>query len=171
MTKKFFTLFIAILSLTAYYSCTSSSKKQQATEISPEMEFRNSLTHEDSVKLVQLSDNCMELLKQNDIDGAVAMLHEYDDSTKTVTSLSPVVEKRMRHIFTVFPVKKYELEYYSVFREGLNDVRYKIWFAEEEDPAKNGEPVTHFMFNPVMVDGEWYLCVKGQGQEFDRMRL
>jgi hypothetical protein len=65
---------------------------------------------------------------------------------------------------------RYERDYYSVMLEGLNDVRYKIWFAEEDNTAENGEPVTKMMFNPVKFDGQWYLCVKGHDQGFDELK-
>lgn len=167
MTKKVFILFAAFSAVTTYYSCTPGSKRQESQVITPEMEFRNSLSHEDSVKLLDLANNCMELLKNRDIDGAVALLNEYDDSTGQVNPLSQESVNRMRRTFKIFPVLKYELEYYSVMLEGRNDIRYKIWFAEEDEPDKNGEPVTHFMFNPVMVDNEWHLCVKNPGQLSD----
>lgn len=167
---QFFTVVTLLLTVLVYSSCTSGSKKQSALPVTPEMEFRNSLTNEDTLNLLKLTDDCMELLKKRDLDAALAMLNLYDDSTKQVTALTNEARTRLRKTFTVFPVLRYEREYYSVMREGLNDVRYKIWFAEEADPQKNGEPVTRFMFNPVMVDGTWYLCVKDQGQEYDKMR-
>lgn len=167
MKTKFFTVFAALLMVFAYSSCTSGSKSKKTGYASPEMEFRNSLTAEDTVNMLKLADDCMELLQKKDIDGAISMLNAYDDSTKEVTPLTDDVKKRLRHLFTVFPVLKYEREYFSFMLEGLNDVRYKIWFAEEKDPAKNGEPVTRLMFNPVLVDGEWYLCIKNQGQGYD----
>lgn len=168
--KKLFTVIAVLLIVLAYSSCTSGSKSKQVNGKTAEMEFGNSLSSEDTIHLLKIADDCMELLKKRDIDAAIAMLNEYDDSTKEVKPLSSEAQKRLRHRFEVFPVLKYQRDYYSVMREGINDVRYIIWFAEEKDPAKNGEPVTRLMFNPVYVDGEWYLCIKNLGQEFNEMR-
>ena len=44
-----------------------------------------------------------------------------------------------------------------------------IIFADEEHPEVNGVPKTSFMFNPVKVDGQWYLTVKRADQNIDRI--
>ena len=72
-------------------------------------------------------------------------------------------------MFRIFPVVDYELVYYSFQLEGINDVKYKIIFAQEENVAENGEAATALMFNPVKVDGSWYLTVKKAGQKFDEL--
>ena len=173
MIKKSFTVIAVLLMVFAYVSCTSGHKQPKTAfdnKVAEELEFSKRLTSEDTLQMLKLADDCMELLKNKDIDGAIAMLNEYDDSTEQVSPLSGDTEKRLRHTFKVFPVLKYDREYFSFMREGVNDVRYKIWFAEEPNPEKNGEPVTRLMFNPVLVDGQWYLCVKKFGQDYNDLR-
>jgi hypothetical protein len=97
---------------------------------------------------------------EKDIEGALAMLKEYDDSTKTVSDLSAETRQRYTRLFTLFPVLKYSLSNYTFMMEGLNDVKYEVIFAEESNPEVNGEPKTFFMFNPVRVDDQWYVTVK-----------
>lgn len=167
--KKIFTIVAFAVVLITYSSCTSCSKKRGEQIIGPsaEMRFRQSLSKTDTLEMLTLADRCMQLLNKRDIDAAIDMLHEYDAKEGKAVSLSSETEKRLRHQFAMFPVFKYERDYYSFMLEGLNDVRFKVWFAEEKNPEVNGEPVTKFMFNPIRIDGEWYLCVKDRGQDSD----
>ena len=56
---------------------------------------------------------------------------------------------------------------YSFQLEGCNDVKYKVKFAESDNVEETGEFKTMYMFNPVKIDGTWYLTVKRPGQDFD----
>lgn len=112
----------------------------------------------------------MLLLQQKNIDGALSMLCEYDDSTGQVSPLSDATRARYQRLFTMFPVLSFQRSKYSFMLEGLNDVKYEVVFAEEEHPEINGVPKTSFMFNPVRVDGTWYLTVKRADQEFSRVK-
>lgn len=171
MFKKIFTVVAVAAFVLAYSSCTScSTNNKKAVADEQNVEFRETITAADTTQMLKLADDCMELLKNRKFDEAIGMLHEYDDSTKMVQNLSSENEQHLRRRFEVFPVLKYERHYFSFMEQGLNDVRYKVWFAEEENPAQNGEPVTFMMFNPVKVDGTWYLCVKDFGQKFDEKR-
>lgn len=117
--------------------------------------------------MLKLADGCMELLKAKRIDEAITMINEYDDSLNQVKPLTKETEKKLRNVFRLFPVLDYTRSYYSFQLEGCNDVKYMITFAEENNPEENGRPETAFMFNPVKVDGTWYLCVKNSMDEVD----
>ena len=148
--------------------CVSSCKKK--TPLQKMEEFTSSLTSADTTQMLKLSNDCMELLKAKKIDNALSMLYEYNDSTKEVTPLTPQARKRYERMFRIFPVVDYELVYYSFQLEGINDVKYKIIFAQEENVAENGEAATALMFNPVRVDGTWYLTVKNTDRKPDERR-
>ena len=116
--------------------------------------------------MLSLCNSAMEQLKQGKIDDMLLGLSEYDDSTKQVLPISERMLNRFRHQLKRFPVKDYELQYYSMMLEGCNDVKYKVTFATGEQTG--GDPATTmYMFNPVKVNGEWRLCVKTQNDEFD----
>ena len=147
----------------ALFSC---GKKQPVSEREA---FRSTLTKEDTTQMLALCDQCMETLKAGQVDKALSMLHLYDDSTRTVLPLSEQKERELRRTFKLFPVVKYTRAYYTFTTEGLNDVKYNIEFFEKEagDPTPNS---IGFMFNPVKVEGQWYLTVKEADQDIDRMR-
>lgn len=165
MNKSILCLLISVLTL-SFSSC--SEKKKSYTQ--QEMEYRDGLTKEDTTQMLKLADGCMELLKNKNIDGAIAMINEYNDSTNEILPLSDKTKQSLQKRYKMFPVLSYEREYYSFMLEGANDVRYNVKFAEESDPERNGNPITKFMFNPVKKDGIWYLCVKSEHDDFDEYR-
>jgi hypothetical protein len=156
--------FAVAVALLCVFSC---KQKAKTTEEARE-EFRASLTENDTLEMLKLGDQCMELLKKKDIESAMTMLYEYDDSTQSVQPLSDATRKRYEHIFKIFPVLDYIRTEYTFFVEGINNLKYDIIFAEEEHPEVNGVPKTSFMFNPVKIDGQWYLTVKRADQDIGR---
>lgn len=115
--------------------------------------------------MLSLCDNCMELLKNKDIEGALSMLYEYDDSTKQVFPISEATRMRYERLFNMFPVLSYQRQKFTFMLEGVNDVKYDVIFAEESHPEVNGVPRTSYMFNPVKVDSVWYVTVKRPDQD------
>lgn len=111
--------------------------------------------------MLKLTDDAMEKIHKGQFDAVLASLHSYDDSLKTVTPLEGVEKEKVKKSFEYFPVQKYKRVYFSFQLEGCNDVNYEITF----DSIDNAR--THFMFNPVKVDGVWYLCVKTTGDQID----
>ena len=157
-------VFAVLLSVTLA-SCHKEKSRYQQIE-----EFREGLTAEDTTQMLKLSDDCMELLKAKKINDALSMLYEYNDSLKSVEPLGAGTKQQYERRFKMFPVLEYQRDYFSFQLQGLNDVKYKVKFAIEEHPEVNGEAITAFMFNPVKIDGTWYLTVKKGDQEFDRTK-
>lgn len=146
-----------------FSSCKDKSRTQQIQD------FRNELTKEDTTQMLKLSDQCMELLKAQKTNEALSMLYEYDTESKELIPLADKTRQRLEKRLKFFPVLDYERIYFSFLLEGVNDVKYRIKFAEEENPEQNGEAKTAFMLNPVKVDGSWYLTVKN-GNDFDELQ-
>lgn len=162
--KKIIFPILLFASIFVFFACTE--KKSKAEKVS---EFQSTLTNEDTVAMLNMCDECMEQLKAGKIDEVLSSLYEYDDSTETVSQLSEETNKRYKKIFTMFPVKEYTREYYSFQMQGLNDVRYKVKFDETES-EDDGAFITAYMFNPVKIDGTWYVTVKRADQEIDESR-
>lgn len=163
MKRKFALLPLLLVLILGLAGC---GKKQPTDERAA---FRSQLTAEDTAQMLALCDQCMEKLKAGRVDEALASLHLYDDSAHTVLPLSPEKERELRRTFRLFPVVSYTRIYFTFTTEGLNDVKYNIEFFEKEagDPTPNS---IGFMFNPVKVDGQWYLTVKEADQDIDRSR-
>lgn len=120
--------------------------------------------------MLQLCDQCMELLKAGKIEEALDMIYYYDEEKHEVKELTKAFRGSFRHMFKMFPVYEYARSYYSFQLEGCNDVKYMVTFEEMEDPSEPNPYKTSFMFNPVKVDGQWYVTMKMATQDIDESR-
>lgn len=150
--------------MTCLFSCKGKKDKTTAEEI---YEFRSQLTQEDSIAMVKLCDDAMELLKNKKFEQVLASLYEYDDSTKEAKPLSELSRKKYLKTFETFPVLEYRRKYFSFMLEGCNDVKYEVEFATAEQAGTPEPPKTAYMWNPVKIDGEWKLCLKTEHDKVD----
>ncbi len=165
MKKISFPIFL-ILTLMIFTSC----KNQKANKETEVKEFQTQLTEADTTAMLSACDNCMELLKEGKIDDVLNSIYEYDDSLQQVNPLSEQTLNRYRKVFSMFHVKSYIRQYFSFQLEGLNDVKYSVKFTDDNPETGESGAVTSFMFNPVRVDGSWYVTVKRADQEIDNSR-
>lgn len=163
--KRFLWPAAALACLLAFTACGGKKSAESEAE-----EFRKELTKEDTTQMLALCDDCMKTLKAGRIDEALSRLYTYNDSTETVTPISETKRAELKRTFRLFPVLGYEMDYYSFNSQGQNDVKYNIRFFEKTDSADTAPNTIGFMFNPVKVDGQWYLCIKEADQKFDRAR-
>ena len=161
--KKSVYIVALFISVFAFNAC----KDKVVVPPPPVNEFTTNLSDKDTLDMLKICDDCMELLKAGEIDAVVSNLYDYDDSLKTVTPISEDAARRFRRQIMIFPVHDYRRVSYKFFSEGLNDVKYEVIFAEQDKPEVNGEFKTYFMFNPVKVDGKWHLCVKQSDQRIN----
>lgn len=166
--KKNIILPIAALCLFTLSSCNSCGDKKDEPRQQRVEQFRSTLTKEDSTTMLKLCDEAMELLKNKKYDQVLSNLYEYTDSTNEVKPLSENTAKRYLNKFRFFPVIEYHRTYYSFQLEGCNDVKYKVQWATAEQAGTKEAPETAYMFNPVKIDGKWYLCVKTANNEIDQ---
>lgn len=165
--KKLNFLLVAVAVITLVVACKSKPKtREEQVE-----EFRSHLTAQDTASMLRICDDAMEQLKAKKFEQVLASLHEYNDSTKELSPLSEQMKRRMTRQFKMFPVLSYERQYFSFMLEGCNDVKYAVTFATPEQAGTKEAPQTMFMFNPVLVDGEWKLCVKTLKDEIDEEHL
>lgn len=153
-------LLLAAICLSA---CKDKKDQPQPTE---KAIFTASLTAQDTTDVLNLSETCMQTLKAGKVEEALAQLYLWDDSTKAVKPLDEAKKQELRKTFKLFPVLDYSLAHFTFSTQGLNDVKYNIVFFEKEadDPTPN---TIGFMFNPVKVDGKWYLSVKEADQKVE----
>ena len=163
MKQNIFFILACILT-TCLFSCKSNKEKTTAEEI---YEFRSQLTQEDSLTMIKLCDEAMELLKNKKFEQVLASLYEYDDSTKEVKPLSELTKKKYLKTFELFPVLEYRRKYFSFMLEGCNDVKYEVVFATADQAGTPEPPKTAYMWNPVKIDGTWKLCVKTEHDKVD----
>ena len=137
--KKKDLLYICVLVAVSCFLFSCGEKKKQLT---PKEEFLMGLTAEDTVQVLTISRSCMDTLKAGNIDEALKMLFILRDGK--AIPLPAEKEQQLRKKFKYFPVVDYKLDYYS-FSSTPNTIG--------------------FMFNPVKIDGVWYLAVKEATKE------
>ena len=153
-------VFIPLLTIAIVLFAACKGEQKNESQI-----YQENLTAQDSTIMLQKCDSCMQFLSEGRIDDALAMLVEYDDSLQQVSPLSDETRASYLRKFSLFPVLKYELKYVSFMESGLNDAKYEVQFG----PDEAGAPKTSFMFNPVKVDGQWFICVKSADQSIDEL--
>lgn len=153
-------VFILLLSCLSFSCGRKETKDHMKTYADAEKEFVGSLTRKDFITILEMSQKCMESLKVGNVEAALGMLYVVKDG-EVVRLTSENAEDFKKH-FTTFPVVDYHLEYFSFSTQGCNDLKYKIEFAKKD--INGNAPTMAFMFNPVKIDGIWYLCIKHRNQ-------
>lgn len=147
-----------------FLSLTGCQQRKESVAEPDEAElFREGLTAQDTVQMLDVCNRCMEMLKQGQTEEALKTLYVVNEDG----SVSPLPEDKLQELrktFRFFPVVDYKLKGYAFDDSGLNDVKYEIQFFEKEegDPTPN---TIAFMFNPVKYDGQWYATVKQADQK------
>lgn len=124
-------------------------------------EFAATLTAADTSAVKTQAARCMDLLKADSVEQAVDMLYTVD-GTK-LRKLSDEEKTRMKKRFSRFPVVDYTFDYLSFATQGNNDMKFTTYSrlrTADEKPVKG----ISLMFNPVRIDGQWYLAIKTAGQ-------
>ena len=118
---------------------------------------------EDTVQVLTISRSCMDTLKAGNIDEALKMLFILRDGK--AIPLPAEKEQQLRKKFKYFPVVDYKLDYYSFSSTDNNDVKFQIEFFKHTSSDDHTPNTIGFMFNPVKIDGVWYLAVKEATKE------
>lgn len=147
-------------------SCDNAPRKSgQKTYQEAEQEFRASLTAVDSTTVLAMTDSIMALVDEGRYAEAVKDIKVLDGNALYEPSERYLEELERR--FEMFKPIRIIRDYYSFSTAGVNDVKYRICFREESE----GHPASFIAvtFNPVKIDGKWYLAFKDGYQSSDAM--
>ena len=119
-----------------------------------------SLTQSDEDAVLALADDCMRKFQAGQLDEALDMIHVLYNNVVYKKSDSYTAQLKQR--FEAYPVLSFERLYHSFSTEGNNDISYSYVF----EPANGNIPAStrKLMFNPVYIDGQWYLTFKDGSQ-------
>jgi hypothetical protein len=163
--KRILFITVAILCLLAV-SCKNTPRKSgQKTYQEAEQEFRASLTAADTTIVLGMTDSIMALVQDGYYHDAVKDIKVLEGTTLYEPSERYLDELERR--FEMFKPIRILRDYYSFSTAGVNDVKYRICFREESE----GHPASFIAvtFNPVKIDGKWYLAFKDGYQSSDAM--
>lgn len=147
-------------------SCDNAPRKSgQKTYQEAEQEFRASLTAVDTTTVLAMTDSIMALVDEGRYAEAVKDIKVLDGNALYEPSERYLEELERR--FEMFKPIRIIRDYYSFSTAGVNDVKYRICFREESE----GHPASFIAvtFNPVKIDGKWYLAFKDGYQSSDAM--
>lgn len=113
--------------------------------------YINSLTSSDTTEVLRICSDFLASLQQNRFDDAVAQIYSLD-SLGTPQPIGDEEIKSLRKRTRLFPVVKYSFDELTFFMPTENKVTFSVAFNNGNPPATMG-----WGFNPVFVDGKWYL--------------
>lgn len=148
-----------LLGLALLCSCGSRSKAPaMRTQKDAEEEFTSSLTVNDTTTVLNLTETFMSLVKADKVEEAVDMITVLSQGVVYKPSDDYYAELVGR--FRGMKVDSYKLDKYYFTTEGNNDVCYVT-----QCMAYGDTPMTiKITFNPICVDGEWFLALKDGNQ-------
>ena len=150
---KRLSFFFAVLSALVVCSCNNSPKVR--TYQDAENEFLASLTKADSLKVLALGDEFMRnLMAGGDLDSVLTSLTMVENNVLYRISDESVYEMKAR--FLARPVADFACLRYSFSTEANNDLVYRYTTSGKVGTA----PGMKLVFNPVKVEGNWYLTLK-----------
>lgn len=156
--KKILVVLCTLCLLTACHNSGNRQKKMNTFE-SAQAAFIASITAEDSTAVKAAAEDVMSLLQAGNIDEALTRIYVVEDDV-----LYPLNDEsllRLKSKFTRFPVLSYTMTEMAFQTSAINDVTYQYVFAEGQDGSL---PATlKLAFNPVKVEGQWYLTLKDAG--------
>lgn len=110
----------------------------------------------DTLEVVELTTEYLELLKNKEFDQAMQMLcHIEGDS---VFSLTEKEKTELQNQYKLFPVLSYKIEDYTFTDIYHNEIVYSIEFFEKgtDDKLPN---TMRFTLQPKRINAVWYLTV------------
>ena len=155
MTKRILFL-ITALSMVILSACTGSSSKKS----DPEQEkaaFQASLTEADTVIVSAMCEQFFGLMSSENYDQAFAMISELDDENR-LAYLSDETKQGLKNRFSTFKIDKVEL-FECVFNAPFDNLFRYVVTTKSIDQNDNAL-FFRFAFNPVKIDGSWYLTLR-----------
>jgi hypothetical protein len=161
---KFFVLSLVV----SLVSCHSSKK----TEEQPEEDvnaFVEGLTAEDTIQVIKLTTDYLDLLKNNQVDEALDMLCELKNDT--IYPLSDETREQLRSTINMFPVLSYNIDVLFLRNELDNEIRFTTEFFEKPE-GDNRPNTTKGVLYPCKVDGRWILSMvqRGYNEEAEKLK-
>ena len=139
-------------------SCSSrGSAPVFKTQKDAEEEFTSSLTARDTTVVLNLTETFMSLVQTDRVEEAVDMITVLSQGVVYKPSDSYYAELVNR--YRGMKILSYKLDKYYFTTDGNNDVCYVTECGSLDSPM-----VFKLTFNPICVDGKWYLALKDGNQ-------
>lgn len=149
-------ILVVLCTLCLLAACHNNGGKQQKFQTfeSAQAAFQATLTSEDTAAVKAATEKVMSLLEIGQIDAALSQIYVVSDDV--LYRLADESLLSIKSKFENFPVLSYKLTDIAFLTPAINDVTYQYVFAKTPD----GDATIRVGFNPVKIDGEWYLTLK-----------
>ena len=158
--KKLIYLCLIIAVGFAVSSCKDKKEvKKQVNPIEENPQYDNTMERSaaDTTALVQMATQYLDLLKENKIDEAMAMLHDVD--TTGVQPLSEAHRKSVINNLKKFPVLSYQLEEFRLYSDDQTEMRYVYEFMPKPEGSPDLPNTMKGLIGFFRVDGQWYMTI------------
>ena len=143
---------VASFALLLLWAC-SDGKKTPA--VGQQGEPQMVLSANDTATVLQLSNDFLELVKNGQIDEAIARLYVLEGD-----EVQPLPEKMRENCYATldaFEIKGYAVNSFTFNSETDTEVRYSLYL---KDPATTSNPpAINGLILPVRRDGTWYITL------------
>ena len=152
MKKLLYSLMAMAMLSVMFVSCSGCSNKSEQEEEIPVF------AKGDTTQVIALVEHYLDLMKDNQVDSAINMLHEfYGDS---IASISDSAAQLIRNQVKVFPVLRYHRASMDFVDAHDVTIAYAVEFFEKPDPKDSIHNTIRMDFAPVRINAEWYLGIK-----------
>lgn len=146
--------FAAVIGFSACQNQPSKEQGKMKTLEDAETEFLQTLDKTDTSTVITQSKLFMEKLQAGNVEEAIDMLYILNNGLLLDTLTAEQKESYAKR-FRTYPIRSYQLDYYSFSTQGNNDVKFSYDFT-----GKGAR--MNLMLNPVKIDTTWYLTMKGK---------
>lgn len=158
MVKYFFKVVSAVLVSLVLYSCSGEKSQKTAHE-----EFVGSLSASDTIEIKNLCESFFSHMKAGDKDAAFELLYMLVENDK-VEPVNAEYKAKIGNQFNIFPVLDFHSKEIRIGNAEDNIASYSIVFARDD---QGKESAISFGFNPVKINGKWYLTVRNATSQLD----
>lgn len=155
MKKIIISSLLSLLCL--FFTFCGNKNSKSASEVDNVDEIVSSV---EITEVIEKTNLCMDYLEEEDLDRALDLLFEITSGGKVV-KLDDQQKSEFVKRFKMFPVLSYKLESFSFDGDFDNSVTYSTVFFEKDENDKIPNTIA-VVFNPVKIDGEWYLTLKNK---------
>jgi len=141
----------ALACVLCVWACNCSGDSTSSDEADA---YISGLTSSDTSAVLNQTRECLELMLAGDYDSALHQIGYVDDDT--LCHLSPERAEAMKKRFSGMCLTGYELVSMEFVGPADNTVVYRLSFGRQG----TANMTTKFAFNPILIDGAWYLSIK-----------
>lgn len=113
-------------------------------------------TAQDTIAIVKVTEEYLELLKENNLEAALDKLYDLRDGI--LYALRDDQKVLMRKKLKNFPVFSYNVISYNIYSELDTEVYYTTELFQKS-PDDNRPNTMKFRIKPCRVKGKWYLTI------------